>query len=50
VRIVDADDPGRELGAGEIGEIVVEAPQIMDGYWGDRDATASFARRSVPRT
>jgi long-chain acyl-CoA synthetase len=44
VRIVDADDPGRELGAGEIGEIVIEAPQIMDGYWGDREAAEGMLR------
>lgn len=50
VRIVDADEPGRELGVGEVGEIVLEAPQIMDGYWGggggggDRQTTEDMLR------
>jgi long-chain acyl-CoA synthetase len=44
VRIVDADDLGRELGSGEIGEIVLEAPQLMEGYWKDAEATKEMLR------
>ena len=44
LRIVDADDPSRELGTGEIGEIVLEAPQLMEGYWKDAEATKEMLR------
>jgi long-chain acyl-CoA synthetase len=44
LRIVDADDPSRELGPGEVGEIVLEAPQLMEGYWRDPDATQGMLR------
>src|SRR5439155_627164 len=44
LRIVDADDPSRELGSGEIGEIVLEAPQLMEGYWKDAEATKEMLR------
>lgn len=33
------DDAGRELEAGEVGEIVAKGPNVMVGYWGDQDAT-----------
>ncbi len=33
VRIVDANDPEKELPLGEIGEIVIKGPQIMMGYY-----------------
>ncbi|GGF95030.1 AMP-dependent synthetase and ligase [Rhizobium wenxiniae] len=36
------DEDGRLLGSGEIGELVVEGPHVMSGYWGD--ALASSAK------
>ena len=44
VRIVDVDDPSQEVGPGEIGEIVIEAPQLMEGYWNDAEATKEMLR------
>ena len=42
VRLVDAD--GRDIGPGEIGEIVVAGPHVMAGYWNDAAATAEVLR------
>jgi fatty-acyl-CoA synthase len=38
VRIVGPD--GAELPPGEIGEVVVQGPNVMTGYWNDPDRTA----------
>ena len=37
VRILDSDDGRMPVAAGEVGEIVISAPQLMVGYW-DRPA------------
>ncbi len=37
-RVVDVDTM-RELSAGEVGEIVVDGPQVFHGYWGNEAAT-----------
>ena len=42
VRIVD--DDGRDLPQGEAGEIAVQAPQTMLGYWNRAEATAESIR------
>jgi len=44
--IVDADDPGKELPQGEMGEIVIRAPQIMQGYWNRPEETKEMLRVS----
>jgi long-chain acyl-CoA synthetase len=43
-RIVDAETGERELGVGEVGELVLKGPQIMRGYWKDEALTARTLR------
>ena len=38
VKIIDGD--GNDLAAGEVGEIIVHGPQVMDGYHNRPDETA----------
>ncbi|MEW5919686.1 MAG: long-chain fatty acid--CoA ligase [Bacillota bacterium] len=38
-KIVDMEDGQRELGAHEVGELVISGPQIMKGYWNKPDET-----------
>lgn len=40
IRIADPDDPDVLLPVGEVGEVLLRAPQVMAGYWEDEDATA----------
>ncbi len=44
MRIVDADDPTKELPQGEVGEILIHGPQIMRGYWNNDAETAQMLR------
>ncbi|RME74186.1 MAG: long-chain fatty acid--CoA ligase [Chloroflexi bacterium] len=39
-KIVDVNNPDRELGVGEAGELLVKGPQVMQGYWNAADETA----------
>ena len=48
VKLADAD--GRELGPGEVGEIVVAGSHLMSGYWNDPVATAEVLREGWCRT
>jgi long-chain acyl-CoA synthetase len=43
-KIVDLDDPDRELGVGDRGELCVKGPQIMLGYWNRPEETALAIR------
>ncbi|MGW7385911.1 4-coumarate--CoA ligase family protein [Streptomyces sp. NPDC054794] len=42
MRIVSLDEPGKDLGIGETGEILIRGPQIMKGYLGRPEATAAM--------
>jgi len=44
VRILDPDDSHRELATGEVGEVVMRAPQLMLGYWNRDEESAQMLR------
>ena len=44
IRIVDADDGTRELPTGEIGEMILRAPQYMSEYWNNAEETRDVLR------
>lgn len=48
IRIVDGD--GKELPAGEVGEIEIRGPTVMKGYYKDPDATAATIRHGWVRS
>src|SRR6266446_7076958 len=43
-KIVDIETGERELGVGEEGELIVQGPQVMQGYWRAPEATAEALR------
>ena len=43
-RIVEADDGLEVLPVGEIGELVLQGPQVMTGYWNKPEETAGVLR------
>ena len=49
-RIVDLESDLRECATGEVGELMVKGPQIMQGYWGDKDLTSRSLKDGWFRT
>jgi len=49
-RILDPEDPGRELGPGEVGELAVRGPQVMLGYYHQPAETAAVLQDGWLRT
>ena len=43
-RVVDAEEGLTVLGPGEVGEIIIRAPQVMSGYWNAPEETANTIR------
>ncbi len=44
VRIMDMEKGKKECDVGEVGELVVKGPQIMQGYWNNKELTAAVLR------
>ncbi|MGW3305092.1 4-coumarate--CoA ligase family protein [Streptomyces sp. NPDC001073] len=42
MRVVSLDDPDKDLGIGEAGELLIRGPQVMKGYLGRPDETAAM--------
>jgi long-chain acyl-CoA synthetase len=41
IRVVDPDDPSIDRGFGEEGELLLQGPQVFQGYWNKPDETAA---------
>jgi long-chain acyl-CoA synthetase len=48
VQVTIRDPGGRELPAGEVGEVCVRGDVVMSGYWNNPEGTAAALRRGQP--
>jgi len=48
VRIVDAENGEAEMATGQVGEMILQAPQQMAGYWNNPEETAATLRMHGP--
>jgi long-chain acyl-CoA synthetase len=44
VRILDMETGSKDCNVGEVGELVIKGPQIMQGYWNNKELTAAVLR------
>lgn len=44
VRIVDIETGQKDCSGGEVGEMIIKGPQVMQGYWKDPDRTTQALR------
>ncbi|GAA2248084.1 long-chain-fatty-acid--CoA ligase [Rarobacter faecitabidus] len=49
IRVVDQDDPERDVAIGERGELLIAGPQVFAGYWGADDADQPWVERDGVR-
>lgn len=50
IRVVDKEDPSRDVPSGEPGELLVKGPQVFPGYWNNEEATAATLHDGWLRT
>ena len=43
-KLMDPEDPSKEVAPGEAGELAIRGPQVMKGYWNHPDETAIVLR------
>jgi len=41
IRVVDPEDPTRQVAQGEAGELIIKGPQVFQGYWNRPEETAA---------